>query len=438
MNAESLPDLLRDALKEYGPGGEPPEWVVTALLKRFQYRPSRLLAAVLAGGSRGVGELEELVIAYGLGSGRVLNPAAGGWHVVWDKPRKWLEAMVYHCIKTTSRYLEFGLRIEGYAFRRHEELRYEVVQMLVGWLIEGNCKCADLLPDKTQHRKARCLIAHSVKGWNPERCSFSDFIWQAIKGSMARFERKLGKFSPYGLVQGMHFWNLHQVCHLRLADVLVWVCQIDGCRNFEGLPCLECLRNHRRGVCHPSAFRTVIPRLIIPKRWDGRYVEKAYWNCQYCRKFRYGDHDFFPGSHYYPEFLIACPKCGQGHTRGAKRSHVYVLSPREDRSFEENADLRTKPDGHGVKDLVMAGLDGKLCDSCSAIAPWDIPWSVLDELEPIARQLMELRFFEQLTKVEAAQEMGLTVDQAKRLEAAAMRQIAAFMHIKEDNNNEDE
>src|SRR5690242_12023967 len=122
MNAELLPVLLRDALRSYGPGGEPPEWVITAVLKRLQNRRRRLRPACLAGGSRGLGELEGLVNAYGLGAGRVIRLAAEGWHGVWAKARQWLEVEVSKCIGATSRYLEFGLKIEGYAFREHEEL----------------------------------------------------------------------------------------------------------------------------------------------------------------------------------------------------------------------------------------------------------------------------------------------------------------------------
>jgi RNA polymerase sigma factor (sigma-70 family) len=259
-------------------------------------------------------------------------------------------------------------------------------------------------------RIRRCQRQHSVKVWDPEVCSFSNFLWQAVKGPMAPRNRNLGQFAPKALVQGMHFWNLHLDSHLHLADVLVWVCNIDGTRNFEGLPCLECQDKGRGKVIDESAFRTVIPRLIIPSSSEGRYSPKDYWNCQHCRRLSFPDYPHFPHRHYYPDYLAKCPKCGRGRLPGAKRSQVYLLGP--PRQSEPPSD-EPPPEHTAEKAQLRAALS---------------------HLDPKAQKIIKLRYFAYLQVSEVADKLHLTPKEVKSLEADALDQLKAQLQIKNDHD----
>jgi hypothetical protein len=451
MKPESLPDLLRSVMRSWGPepdrpgGSEPPERMVTALMRLLGSKATKVLREVLEDGQHGLQALEQLVIAFGLGWGRRSGSlpwpgSAVGWDGVWDGARRWLEDQVFRCMTRTSHYLEFGLCIEGYAFREHPDLSPMVVQRMVYWLISGKCPCPKLFAKgaggrRSELRVARCLRDHSIAGWDAEACSFLDFIWQAVKGPKPHRARRMGNFSPKALVQGMHFWNLHQESHLHFADVLVWICRLDGSRNFEGLPCLMCLDNKRGGVFDPGAFRTVDRRLVVPLDYEGRYVKAVYWNCQHCRELAY------PG-HYYPGHLKTCPKCQRGRGPGTRRSHVFLLGPSgrgggEVRWPENQADSGSDADEPVLAELPVAGLDGRILEPHTPNPRIALVRAVLDELEPSARRILELRFVEQLTRGEAARAMGLTTEVARRLEAAARKQFKVKMRIEEEGTEDD-
>ncbi len=438
MSSVSLSGVVWDLLRQVGPGADPPGDAVRAILRLLEVKAPTIRAEVLNEVPRGRMALEQLIIAYGLGWGRpsAWRHLADSWSGVWDRARHWLEDQVGRCMTRTSRYLEFGLFIEGYAFREHPELSQVFVQKIIAWLIEGTCPCPTLFSTgsddpSNKRRVIRCSHDHTIIAWNPEASSFLDFVWQAVKGPKPRRDRHLGDFSPKALVQGMHFWNLHHESHLRFGDVLVWICDNDGTSNFEGLPCLECLNKKREKRFDPNAFRTVITRLVVPMPYHGRYLEAAYWNCQHCRNLSYPD-PFFPGTHYYPEPLSHCPKCGKSRTPGAKRSRVYLLGPREQLgggllcdNEPANSDLEAA--APNVEDQLMAGVDGAICDSQVPDPRLLDLRMALEELDPQARRIIELRGIEQLTLVEAAQQMGLTPERALQLEVTARKQLKAKM-----------
>jgi hypothetical protein len=433
MRSEAVTELVRGYLRSWGPGGEPPEPVVEAVVARLAESATRLLTRLREGVPFASAQLEHLVIAYGLGWSRWKPrraPASWrtGWDGVWDKPRLWLEDKVYDCMHRTSLYLEFGLFVEGYAFRPHPELSRGVSFELTQWLIEGSCRCAELTGEtaggaRYSARLARCLRDHVIQGWVPDECSIFSFLWQAIKGSRAHRERGLGDFSPKGLVQGMYFWHLHDQSKLRFGPVLVWICPRDGSPNFEGLPCRQCLEEQRGKVTAGDAFRDVIPRLLIPRAGHGRYFEAVFCNCQHCGRRSYPDHPFFPGRHYYPWHLRVCPMCHNGRTAGAARSTVYLLGSRE--NFDGPAPL---PDRVGIAEgpLPFAGIDGRICDSPAGLDPSHLDLrAAMAELEPQAQRILTLRILDQLSPVEAAQELGLSPSQARRLEETAKKLLKA-------------
>jgi hypothetical protein len=434
MSRELLSDLL-SLLRTWGPAGDPPENVVRDLTRCLLVEAGRIVTLVEAHDPRGALELKQLVIAYGLGWGRQTVPQRGdgtNWEGIWDKARIWLEDVVFACICQTSLYLEFGLSIEGYAFREHPEVDRSVAQRLVYWLIHGGCLCPSLFAAsegaRCEARAARCLRDHSIVGWVPQRCSFLDFVWQAVKGPMPHHDRKLGHFSPKALVQGMHFWNLHSEVDLQFGNVLVWVCKLDRTANFEGLPCRECLEHGRKGIFDQEAFRTVAPRLLITKEHHGRYFPADYWNCQTCRKRTYADDISFPGTHYYPYHLKTCPKCDNGRGPGAKRSRVYLLAPAERRVSERNWDDGTSPleltvDESALGSLPTAGLDGSITTAGHPNPLLEKLRSGLRALDPAERRILELRYIEQLTLVEAALVMGLNPSAGRELEKRALKEL---------------
>ena len=453
MSPEQISDLVRIMLRRWGPGGDAPPGVLKTVLGRMARRAPGIWHRLRDDAPDGSDQLEQLVIAFGVGWGRHVGPRrrlkrGGGWEDIWEPAVRWLEDRVFLCMLRTSRYLEFALNVEGYAFCEHPELNRWIAQRMVVWLIDGTCPCAKLALEHSSsgsaqanyvRRALRCFLQHRVAGWNPEACSFYCFVWQAVKGPNPRKGLRSGAFLPKSLAQSMHFWNLYHDCHLRLVDVLVWVCGIDGSLNFEGLPCLTCLNEGRGQVYDPDAFRAVIPRLVIPKSFGGRYVKAAYWNCQHCRKLKFPDHAFFPGTHYYPDAPdgpSVCPKCRNGRGPGAKRSHVYLLGafeprstqtgcPERDLALDEVVDPASLVDGLSTGGACLGDLTGNACDPRHGEGYYAQLDTALSELDPLASQIIRLRFHSELTPVEVARRLNLPPDRAGALEALAMRTLRA-------------
>ncbi|HXP63333.1 MAG TPA: hypothetical protein VN829_22720 [Dongiaceae bacterium] len=468
MEAGAFPVSLRRLLGRWGPASDPPAEVVRHVSRLVRARAGAALGQVLRGEPVGLARLSQLVAAYGLGWCRQLRfteweSRPCGWGGVWDRAADWLLGVVYKGMLGASRFLEFGLGVEGYAFRRHPELTRGVAQTLAVWLITGTCRCSRLPLGHSSagaglanclRRMARCLRQHSIVGWDPERASLSDFVFQAVKGARTPKRRH---FAPKALVQGMHYWNLHHLSHIHFADVLVWVCGADGSRNFEGLPCLQCRDEGRGGAVDPLAFRTVLRRLIVPKQYDGRYYPTAYWHCQHCGKNGCADHPNFPGGHYYPEERRSCPWCGKPRGAGARRSQVYLLAPRgaarlmalpspSDLDFdaveEESADsapLGSVGPGEGEPEPFAESESTRepLRPARSAIPPAAVEAAVAG-LDRSEQGLVRLMFWEKLTLPEAALRLGLTSHAAKELQTAALKKLETALDAKPEESEDDD
>ena len=133
-----------------GPEGDPPESMVELLRHVVLRRASgRVLALLRDDWGRGLVELGQLVIAFGLGWGRQIEfepdqPLPRGWSGVWRKSEDWLERQIFIAMSWTSNYLESGLCVQGYAFGEHPELNLGVAQQMACWFILGTCPCPTL------------------------------------------------------------------------------------------------------------------------------------------------------------------------------------------------------------------------------------------------------------------------------------------------------
>jgi hypothetical protein len=441
-----LLELLRARLRRWGPKGEPPEPVVQALAARAVRLDRGSEQLPLNGESGKCDWLDLLVIAFGLGWGRQLHfvvgqPLPEGWAGVWEKAVIWLNSVVFKAMLSASRFLEFGLGVQGYAFCDHPELNPGVAQQIAVDLITGHCPCSKLCVSPLAHggtsgnylrRLERCVRQHAVVGWDPRKASFVDFVYQAVKGIKPSHG---GNCWAVALVQGMYYWYLHELCQLRLVDVLVWVCPTDGSLNFEGLPCLRCRDEQRGEVVIRSAFRTVVRRLVVPRHLNisGRYYEAAYWRCQNCCEALYPGQPFFPGTHYYPEELRECPQCKQGRGPGAKRSRVHLLARPESSLEERFVDLSTIDSECAPQEELLADGEGSPESEAdpsaadeAAMLPHETPkklWAAVGKLTPSKQRLIRLIYQERLTLEEAALRLGVSLAEAGRLHTAATREL---------------
>jgi RNA polymerase sigma factor (sigma-70 family) len=451
MHVSVIIDLLRQLLRIWGPGGEPPQPVLDHIFRKLRTRAPNLLRLLASDSGLAIPPLEELVIAYGLTWGRHRPSRRGtvvaskSWDGVWGPSLEWLEARVFDCMRRASRYLEYGLRVEGYAFGPHPELDHAVAMAMVESFIEGTCPCPKLARENSsehnfKRRQLRCELQHQLASWNPERCSFFAFVCQAVKGALPRGGAGSGVFQPKSLTQGMHFWHLHHLCGLRLANVLVWVCPTDGSLNFEDLPCRVCLDTGRGRQFDAQAFRTTIQRLLIPWSAGGRYVSLDYWNCQHCRRVKHPEAIHHPPYSFYPKDLTLCPKCRKGRGPGASQSSVYVLAPREE-VLEED---RTGRDSSVGSDSDAADEDSRDVEpndgaTAGAVGGEDrstLLKAALRALPPLSRRVLDLRFTRALTRVEVAQKLKLSPERVRTLETDALRTLRAQLHAQDEESND--
>jgi hypothetical protein len=282
---------------------------------------------------------EEIIVAFGAGWGRRIDPAGDIWDGRWLPALDRVTRQVHGWMKATAAWLHFDVRLPGYA-RIAPFPIWEEAQMVARHLWLGTCDCWRLrYPDddtprsvNAKKRAARCLREHRLSAWKPHKgITLWNFIASAVKGDKPAGNRTGQKgFSSGTVEQGMFYCDLYRYYDVRLGKVLIWYCPRHPKAYFEleNQTCRECKDEKVYTTFNELHTRHEVVRRLLVKAPTGSYQEQEYWRCQ---KQECGN--------YYRVNLDLCPllDCQHRRTRGAAKSTVRVLGRDEP--------LSSDPDG---------------------------------------------------------------------------------------------
>lgn len=337
--------------------------------------------------------IAEIVLAYGCGLWRDTQSDGDSWEHHWQRALHWITHRVLGWLRATASWLHFEVQLPGYAFLSPFP-SWRDAEQLTSRLQLGVCDCWRLRvtdpeqpPDhRTARRATRCLKEHRLSAWKPAEMSLGNFIARAIKGDKIKGEQNKRKSFASGAVeQGMFFCDLYREYDLRLGRVLVWRCPRHPTDIFEAHICFKCEENGAvTRFADTTHSRDVIRRLLV-KTPTGPYEEVRYWHCQ-------------QGDTYYQERYTLCPRCRSPRTHGAAKSTVWLLG-------QQSLHVTTP------SELWAAGDDLEMQVAVR---------TAFARLTTQQREILTLIKLENKPERQTARQLGVTVEELRRLLAQAM------------------